>query len=153
MTLYCGYIPNTTAVNLTFVETPTITKVSNVQQLSTALSQEKRKKNNNMYALVGEELQVCCLGMVKKETIRNQSIYVGQKVYTFDKKTLCDYYRYKVRDFGNLQENTITQTERLLANGSSGYRNFYEKQIHRCINKIKDAQRQYKTLIETIKQL
>jgi hypothetical protein len=149
MTLYFGYAPKETF----FLLTTTVGKVEDIRQISKPLELTAKPTNKNLYAIVGDDQRILCLGMVKKETIRSESVYVGQKVYAFDKKTLCDYYRYKVRDFCNQQENIIAQSERLLRNGGRSDGSFYEGQIHRCGNKIKDAQRQYKTLIETIKQL
>lgn len=149
MTIYSAYASK----EAFFLPTTTVHKVEDVRQISKPLELSLKKNNHNLYAIVGDNLDILCLGTVKKETIKNNTIYVGQKVYAFDKKILCDYYQYKVRNYCKKQEDTISASEHILSATQNAYATFYTDQIHRCRQKIKDAQRQYKLLIKNIKQL
>ena len=90
MTLYWGYRENKSC-NQNFLPSNSLGKVEDVVQFS---KPHKDKKNNNIYALVGDTLDIYCLGMVKEQTPKYKGkLFLGQKVYATSKEELCIYYR------------------------------------------------------------
>ena len=85
MTLYWGYRENKTCIQ-SFLPSNSLGKVEDVVQFS---KPHKDNKNNNTYALVGDTLDIYCLGMVKEQTTKYKGkLFLGQKVYL---KKNCAY--------------------------------------------------------------
>ena len=94
MTLYWGYRENKTCIQ-NFLPSNSLGKVEDVVQIS---KPHKDNKNNNTYALVGDTLDIYCLGMVKEQTTKYKGkLFLGQKVYATSKEELCIYYREAVK--------------------------------------------------------
>ena len=132
-------------------------KIENVCKIAKPLSVLSKAKNNNLYALVGEDLEVLSLGMLKElKSKEGKTIYVGQKVFTTEKKILCDYYREKAQEFRKRLHDSIKLTTMLydqLSETNNSLMDFYKGQLERYKLRIKDTEKCYKEIIENIKQL
>lgn len=144
MTLYWAYRENN-AGNQNFLFSSSIGKVENIVQFS---KPHKDKKNNNIYALVGDTLDVYCLGMVKEQKAKYKGkLFIGQKVYATSKEELCTYYREAVKKHRAILDAA-------LANALADYKyNWAKSEIERLKQTIKESEAQYKHLIERIKKL
>lgn len=159
MTLYWGYRENK-ACNQNFLFSNSIGKVENIVQFS---KPHKDKKNNNTYALVGNTLDVYCLGMVKEQTPKYKGkLFIGQKVYATSKEELCIYYREAVKKHRGVLDAAMKRAEQYLTNLDSqtntishtNYQyNWAKSEIERLKQTIKESEAQYKRLIERIKKL
>lgn len=154
MTLYCGYREQY-GTNKDFLSTTKVIKIENVYKIAKPLSILSKAKNNNLYALIGENLEVLSLGMLKElKSKEGKTIYVGQKVFTTEKKILCDYYRQKAQEFRKRLHDSIKLTNILYDQSSeSSLMAFYKGQIERYKLRIQDTEKSYKEVIENIKQL
>lgn len=153
MTLYWGYRENK-ACNQNFLFSNSIGKVENIVQFS---KPHKDKKNNNTYALVGDTLDVYCLGMVKEQTPKYKGkLFIGQKVYATSKEELCIYYREAVKKHRGVLDAAMKRAEQRLINLDSQTNYMYnwaKSEIERLKQTIKESEAQYKHLIERIKKL
>ena len=159
MTLYWGYRENK-ACNQNFLFSNSIGKVENIVQFS---KPHKDKKNNNTYALVGNTLDVYCLGMVKEQTPKYKGkLFIGQKVYATSKEELCIYYREAVKKHRSVLDAAMKRAEQYLTNLDSDTNLIYNRdfqynwaksEIERLKQTIKESEAQYKHLIERIKKL
>jgi hypothetical protein len=159
MTLYWGYRENKRC-NQSFLFSNSIGKVENIVQFSKS---HKDKKNNNIYALVGNTLDVYCLGMVKEQTPKYKGkLFIGQKVYATSKEELCMYYREAVKKHRGILDAAMKRAEQYLINldsltniiGYTDYKyNWAKSEIERLKQTIKESEAQYKHLIERIKKL
>lgn len=153
MTLYWGYRENK-ACNQNFLFSNSIGKVENIVQFS---KPHKDKKNNNTYALVGNTLDVYCLGMVKEQTPKYKGkLFIGQKVYATSKEELCIYYREAVKKHRGVLDAAMKRAEQCLINLDSHTNYMYnwaKSEIERLKQTIKESEAQYKHLIERIKKL
>jgi hypothetical protein len=157
MTLYWGYRENK-ACNQNFLFSNSIGKVENIVQFS---KPHKDKKNNNTYALVGNTLDVYCLGMVKEQTPKYKGkLFIGQKVYATSKEELCIYYREAVKKHRSVLDAAMKRAEQYLTNlqtninAHANYQyNWAKSEIERLKQTIKESEAQYKHLIERIKKL
>ena len=158
MTLYWGYRENK-ACNRTFLPSNSIGKVEDVVQFS---KPHKDKNNHNTYALVGDTLDIYCLGTVKEQATKyNGKIFLGQKVYALSKEDLCLYYKDAVRQHRNIVDEAMKRAEQCIANLDLNV-NVYNRdfqyhwaigEIERLKHIIKDSESQYKNPIERIKKL
>lgn len=158
MTLYWGYRENK-ACNQNFLSSNSIGKVENIVQFS---KPHKDKKNNNIYALVGDTLDIYCLGMVKEQTPKYKGkLFIGQKVYATSKEELCIYYREAVKKHRDTLDAAMKRAEKNLtildsqinAITNTNYYNWARSEIERLKQTIKESEAQYKHLIERIKKL
>jgi hypothetical protein len=154
MTLYWGYKENK-ASNQNFLPSNSIGKVENIVQFA---KPHKDKKNNNIYALVGDTLDVYCLGRVKGQTTKYKGkLFIGQKVYATSKEELCIYYREAVKKHRELLDAAMKMTEEYLTSldtQTSEYQyEWAESEVERLKQRIKESEAQYKDLIERIKKL
>ena len=151
MTLYWGYRENK-ACNQNFLPSNSIGKVENIVQFS---KPHKDKKNNNIYALVGDTLDIYCLGMVKEQTPKyNGKLFLGQKVYATSKEELCLYYKEAAKCHRNIVNAAIKRTEQYLNNIDSTTTEYWAtRQIESLKQIIVESEAQYKDLIERIKKL
>jgi len=159
MTLYWGYRGNK-ACNQNFLSSNSIGKVENIVQFSKS---HKDKKNNNIYALVGNTLDVYCLGMVKEQTPKYEGkLFIGQKVYATSKEELCIYYREAVKKHRGVLDAAMKRAEQYLTNLDSQTNttvhtnrlyDWAKSEIERLKQTIKESEAQYKHLIERIKTL
>lgn len=159
MTLYWGYRENK-ACNQNFLFSNSIGKVENIVQFS---KPHKDKKNNNTYALVGNTLDVYCLGMVKEQIPKYKGkLFIGQKVYATSKEELCIYYREAVKKHRSVLDAAMKRAEQYLTNldsqtnitaGTNYMYNWAKSEIERLKQTIKESEAQYKRLIERIKKL
>lgn len=153
MTLYWGYRENN-ACNLIFLSSNSIGKVENIVQFS---KPHKDKKNNNIYALVNDTLDVYCLGMVKEQKTKYKGkLFIGQKVYATSKEELCIYYREAVKKHRGVLDAAIKRAERYLTNIDLVAYNQYSwarNEIESLKQIAKKSEVQYKRLIENIKKL
>lgn len=157
MTLYWGYREN--MGNQNFLPSNSIGKVENIIQFSKA----HKDNNNNIYALVGDTLDVYCLGMVKEQTPKYKgNFFIGIKVYATSKEELCIYYREAVKKHRNVLDAAMKRAERFLTNIDSqtntiSFTNYQyrwaKSEIERLKQTIKESEAQYKHLIERIKKL
>lgn len=152
MTLYWGYRGNKEAVNQNFLSSNSIGKVENIVQFS---KPHQDKKNNNIYALVGDSLDVYCLGMVKEQKAKYKGkLFIGKKVYATSKEELCIYYREAVKKHRSVLDAAVKRAEKHLANPQANYEYDWAKsEIERLKQTIKESEAQYKHLIERIKKL
>lgn len=151
MTLYWGYRENK-ACNQNFLPSNSIGKVENIVQFS---KPHKDKKNNNIYALVGDTLDIYCLGMVKEQTPKyNGKLFLGQKVYATSKEELYLYYKEAAKCHRNIVNAAIKRTEQYLNNIDSTTTEYWAtRQIESLKQIIVESEAQYKDLIERIKKL
>lgn len=159
MTLYWGYRENK-GCNQNFLFSNSIGKVENIVQFS---KPHKDKKNNNIYALVGDTLDIYCLGMVKEQAPKYKGkLFIGQKVYATSKEELCIYYREAVKKHRDVLDAAMKRAEQCLSNLDSqvnkitytNYQyNWAKSEIERLKRTIKESEAQYKHLIERIKTL
>ena len=153
MTLYWGYRENNSC-NQNFLSSNSIGKVENIVQFS---KPHKDKKNNNIYALVGNTLDVYCLGMVKEQNTKYKGkLIIGQKVYATSKEELCLYYREAVKQHRSIVDAALKRAERYLTNLDLVAYNQYswaKSEIEILKQRIKESEAQYKHLIERIKKL
>ena len=159
MTLYWGYRENK-ACNQNFLPSNSLGKVEDVVQFS---KPHKDKKNNNIYALVGDTLDIYCLGMVKEQTPKyNGKLFLGQKVYATSKEELCLYYKEAVKKHRNIVDAAMKRAEQYLTNLDSDINLIYNRdfqynwaksEVERLKQIIKESESQYKHLIERIKTL
>jgi len=144
MTLYWGYRENK-ACNQNFLPSNSIGKVENIVQFS---KPHKDKKNNNIYALVGDTLDVYCLGMVKEQKTKYKGkLFIGQKVYATSKEELCIYYREAAKKHRGVLDAAMKR-----AHTNYQY-NWARSEVERLKQTIKESEAQYKLLIEKIKTL
>ena len=157
MTLYWGYRENKSC-HQNFLPSNSLGKVEDVVQFS---KPHKDKKNNNIYALVGDTLDIYCLGMVKEQTPKYKGkLFLGQKVYATSKEELCIYYREAVKRHRSVLDAAMKGAEQYLinlqtniaANASYQY-NWAQNEIERLKRIIRESESQYKHLIERIKTL
>lgn len=157
MTLYWGYRENK-ACNQNFLPSNSVGKVEDVVQFS---KPHKDKKSNNIYALVGDTLDIYCLGIVKEQTPKYKGkLFLGQKVYATSKEELCIYYREAVKRHRSVIDATIKRAEQYLislqtnitANANYQY-NWAQNEVERLKRIIRESESQYKHLIERIKTL
>lgn len=157
MTLYWGYRENKSC-NQNFLPSNSLGKVEDVVQFS---KPHKDKKNNNTYALVGNTLDVYCLGMVKEQTPKYKGkLFLGQKVYATSKEELCIYYREAVKRHRSALDAAMKGAEQYLINlqtniaANANYQyNWAQNEIERLKRIIRESESQYKHLIERIKTL
>ena len=157
MTLYWGYRENKSC-NQNFLPSNSLGKVEDVVQFS---KPHKDKKNNNIYALVGDTLDIYCLGMVKEQTPKYKGkLFLGQKVYATSKEELCIYYREAVKRHRSVLDAAMKRAEQYLTNlqtnitAYSGYQyNCAQKEVEWFKQIIRESESQYKHLIERIKTL
>jgi hypothetical protein len=159
MTLYWGYRENK-GCNQNFLFSNSIGKVENIVQFS---KPHKDKKNNNIYALVGDTLDIYCLGMVKEQTPKYKGkLFIGQKVYATSKEELCIYYREAVKKHRGLIDAEMKKAEQYLTNLDSDTNLIYNRnfqynwaksEVERLKQIIRESESQYKHLIERIKTL
>ena len=157
MTLYWGYRENKSC-NQNFLPSNSLGKVEDVVQFS---KPHKDKKNNNIYALVGDTLDVYCLGMVKEQTPKYKGkLFLGQKVYATSKEELCIYYREAVKRHRSVLDAAMKGAEQYLINlqtniaANANYQyNWTQNEIERLKRIIRESESQYKHLIERIKTL
>lgn len=157
MTLYWGYRENK-ACNQNFLPSNSLGKVEDIVQFS---KPHKDKKNNNIYALVGDTLDIYCLGMVKEQTPKYKGkLFIGQKVYATSKEELCIYYREAVKKHRGVLDAAMKRAEQYLTNlqtnvtAHANYQyNWAKSEIERLKQTIKESEAQYKHLIERIKKL
>jgi len=159
MTLYWGYRENK-GCNQNFLFSNSIGKVENIVQFS---KPHKDKKNNNIYALVGDTLDIYCLGMVKEQAPKYKGkLFIGQKVYATSKEELCIYYREAVKKHRGVLDAAMKIAEQYLSNLNSevnkitytNYQyNWAKGEVERLKRIIKESEAQYKHLIERIKKL
>lgn len=160
MTLYWGYKENK-GCNQNFLFSNSIGKVENIVQFSK--SHKDKKNNNNIYALVGNTLDVYCLGMVKEQATKYKGkLFIGQKVYATSKEELCIYYREAVKKHRGILDAAMKRAEEYLTNldsqtniiGYTDYKyNWAKSEIERLKQRVKESEAQYKHLIERIKKL
>ena len=155
MTLYWGYRESRECIQ-NFLFSNSIGKVENIVQFS---KPHKDKKTNNIYALVGNTLDVYCLGMVKEQAPKYKGkLFIGQKVYATSKEELCIYYREAVKKHRSVLDAAIKRAEQYLTildslpNTNYQY-NWAKSEIERLKQIIKESEAQYKHLIERIKKL
>lgn len=157
MTLYWGYRGNKSC-NQNFLPSNSLGKVEDVVQFS---KPHKDKKNNNIYALVGDTLDIYCLGMVKEQTPKYKGkLFLGQKVYATSKEELCIYYRKAVKRHRSVLDAAMKGAEQYLTNlqtnitAYSDYQyNWAQNEVERLKRIIRESESQYKHLIERIKKL
>ena len=157
MTLYWGYRENKSC-NQNFLPSNSLGKVEDVVQFS---KPHKDKKNNNIYALVGDTLDIYCLGMVKEQTPKYKGkLFLGQKVYATSKEELCIYYREAVKRHRSVLDAAMKRAEQYLTNlqtnitAYSGYQyNWAQNEVGLLKRIIRESESQYKHLIERIKKL
>ena len=157
MTLYWGYRENKSC-NQNFLPSNSLGKVEDVVQFS---KPHKDKKNNNIYALVGDTLDIYCLGMVKEQTPKYKGkLFLGQKVYATSKEELCIYYREAVKRHRSVLDAAMKGAEQYLINlqtniaANANYQyNWAKSEIERLKQTIRESESQYKHLIERIKTL
>lgn len=157
MTLYWGYRENKSC-NQNFLPSNSLGKVEDVVQFS---KPHKDKKNNNIYALVGDTLDIYCLGMVKEQTPKYKGkLFLGQKVYATSKEELCIYYREAVKRHRSVLDAAMKGAEQYLINlqtniaANANYQyNWAQNEIERLKRIIRESESQYKHLIERIKTL
>lgn len=157
MTLYWGYRENKSC-NQNFLPSNSLGKVEDVVQFS---KPHKDKKNNNIYALVGDTLDIYCLGMVKEQTTKYKGkLFLGQKVYATSKEELCIYYREAVKRHRSVLDAAMKGAEQYLINlqtniaANANYQyNWAQNEIERLKRIIRESESQYKHLIERIKTL
>jgi hypothetical protein len=151
MTLYWGYRENK-ACNQNFLPYNTIGKVEDIVQFS---KPHKDKKNNNIYALVGDTLDIYCLGMVKEKKPKYKGkLFIGQKVYATSKEELYLYYKEAAKCHRNIVNAAIKRTEQYLNNIDSTTTEYWAtRQIESLKQIIVESEAQYKDLIERIKKL
>lgn len=157
MTLYWGYRENKSC-NQNFLPSNSLGKVEDVVQFS---KPHKDNKNNNTYALVGDTLDIYCLGMVKEQTPKYKGkLFLGQKVYATSKEELCIYYREAVKRHRSVLDAAMKRAEQYLTNlqtnitAYSGYQyNCAQNEIEWFKQIIRESESQYKQLIERIKKL
>ena len=143
MTLYWGYRENKTCIQ-NFLPSNSLGKVEDVVQIS---KPHKDNKNNNTYALVGDTLDVYCLGMVKEQTTKYKGkLFLGQKVYATSKEELCIYYREAVKRYRSVIDDAIKKAEQYQYNWA-------QNEVERLKQIIRESESQYKHLIERIKTL
>lgn len=157
MTLYWGYRENKSC-NQNFLPSNSLGKVEDVVQFS---KPHKDKKNNNIYALVGDTLDIYCLGMVKEQTPKYKGkLFLGQKVYATSKEELCIYYREAVKRHRSVLDAAMKGAEQYLINlqtniaANANYQyNWAQIEVERLKRIIRESESQYKHLIERIKTL
>ena len=157
MTLYWGYRENKSC-NQNFLPSNSLGKVEDVVQFS---KPHKDKKNNNIYALVGDTLDIYCLGMVKEQTPKYKGkLFLGQKVYATSKEELCIYYREAVKRHRSVLDAAMKGAEQYLVNlqtniaANANYQyNWAQIEVERLKRIIRESESQYKHLIERIKKL
>lgn len=159
MTLYWGYRENKSC-NQNFLTYNSIGKVEDVVQFS---KPHKDKKNNNIYALVGDTLDIYCLGMVKEQKTKYKGkLFIGQKVYATSKEELCLYYKEAVKKHRNIVDAAMKRAEQYLTNLDSDTNLIYNRdfqytwaksEVERLKQIIRESESQYKHLIERIKTL
>lgn len=156
MTLYWGYRENKSC-NQYFLPSNSIGKVEDIVQFS---KPHKDKKNNNIYALVGDTLDIYCLGMVKEQKPKyNGKLFLGQKVYATSKEELCLYYKEAAKRHRNIVDAAMKRAEDILNSQTntiiySNYKyNWAKNEVERFKQIIKESETQYKHLIERIKTL
>ena len=159
MTLYWGYKENKGLIN--FLPFERIGKVENIVQFSKPY---KDNKNNNIYALVGDTLDIYCLGMVKEQAPKYKGkLFIGQKVYATSKEELCLYYKEAVKKHRGALDAAMKRAEEKLSSKSLDayssddnrayiYR-WARMEIERLKIIITHSESQYKQLIEDIKKL
>jgi len=162
MTLYWGYKERKGLGNFLSSSMVRVGKVENIVQFS---KPHKDKKNNNIYALVGDTLDVYCLGMVKEQAPKyNGKLFIGQKVYATSKEELFLYYREAVKKHRCALDAAMKIAEEKLSSKSldtcpteknnSGYiYRWARMEIERLKLIITQSESQYKQLIEDIKKL
>ena len=161
MTLYWGYKEHKGLGNFLSSGMVRVGKVENIVQFS---KPHKDKKNNNIYALVGDTLDIYCLGMVKEQAPKYKGkLFIGQKVYATSKEELCIYYREAVKKHRGILDAAMKIAEEKLSNkpldtrsteNNSGYiYRWARMEIERLKLIITQSESQYKQLIEDIKKL
>lgn len=158
MTLYWGYRENK-ACNQNFLSSNLIGKVDDIVQFS---KPHKDKKNGNIYALVGDTLDIYCLGMVKEQKAKYKGkLFLGQKVYATSKEELCLYYREAVKQHRSIVDAAMKRAEQYLTNLDSDTINYNrdfqynwaKSEVERLKQIIRESEFQYRYLIERIKKL
>lgn len=159
MTLYWGYRENK-ACNQIFLPSNSLGKVEDIVQFS---KPHKDKKNNNIYALVGDTLDIYCLGMVKEQKAKYKGkLFLEQKVYATSKEELCLYYKEAVRQHRSIVDAAMKRAEQYLTNLDSDTNIIYNRdfqynwakgEVERLKQIIRESESQYKHLIERIKKL
>lgn len=160
MTLYWGYKEHKGLGNFLPSNIIKTGKVENIVQFSKPY---KDKKNNNIYALVGDTLDIYCLGMVKEQAPKyNGKLFIGQKVYATSKEELCLYYREAVKKHRDVLDAAMKRAEQYLTNLDSDTNLIYNRdlqynwaksEVERLKLIIRESESQYKNLIERIKKL
>lgn len=154
MTLYCGYAP-TNRVDKEFIKSTDIIKIINVKQIAKPYT----NTNNNLYALIGDKLEVLCLGNVKQENT-NIPLYIsGQKIFSTNKKLLAQFYKKQTKLHSNKVKETIKHlryAQSILNTKIPTYEDSYHwylTKINTYNNKLEQMQQNYKTLLQNIKTI
>lgn len=158
MTLYWGYRENNSC-NQIFLSSNSIGKVENIVQFSKSYG----NNNRNLYALVGDTLDIYCLGMVKEQTPKYKGkLFLGQKVYATSKEELCIYYREAVKKHRSILDAALKRAEQYLTSlysqtniitSANCHYDWAKREIESLKQRIKESETQYKHLIERIKRL
>lgn len=133
-----------------------VSKIEDVRQIS---KPHKSKKTNNLYALVGDDLDVFCLGMVEKKTTKhNNPIYLGQNVFTTSKEELFIHFRDAAKKHMKKLRQSIKNVKDYRDKMVSPIENErqYEWETRNIKNLeeiVKESQKQYKELIQKIKEI
>ncbi len=144
--------------NITFLDQRQI-KVNKIEDVRQISKPHKSKKNNNLYALAGDDLDVFCLGMVEKKTTKhNNTIYLGQNVFTTSKEELFIHFRdtakkhmkklrQSIKNVKDYRDNMLSQTK------DERQYEWETKRIKELEEMVKESQKQYKELIQKIKEI
>ena len=133
-----------------------VSKIEDVRQIS---KPHKSKKTNNLYALVGDDLDVFCLGMVEKKTTKhNNIIYLGQNVFATSKEELFIHFRDTAKKHMEKLRQSIKKIKdyrdkMLKRTGCEQQYEWQTTQIKELEEIIKESQKQYKELIQKIKEI
>jgi hypothetical protein len=132
-----------------------VNKIEDVRQIS---KPHKSKKNNNLYALAGDDLDVFCLGMVEKKTTKhNNTIYLGQNVFTTSKEELFIHFRDTAKKHMKKLRQSIKNIkdyrDKVLTIENERQYEWETKRIKEIEEMIKESQKQYKELIQKIKEI
>lgn len=135
-----------------FLQTTKVEKIENVAKIIKGFT--KTNKGSTYYALIGEELQPFSMGTVEPNITKNQNtFYVGAKVYATNKQTLCEYLRQKAHEKNKQLQEQILLLKKTEKAAQGEYISWYEAKIKDVENLILDTQKQYKTIIQNIKNI
>ena len=133
-----------------------VNKIEDVRQIS---KPHKSNKTNNLYALVGDDLDVFRLGMVEKKTTKhNNTIYLGQYVFTTSKEELFIHFRDTAKKHMKKLRQSIKnikdyRDKMLIPIEDERQYEWETRQIKELEESVKESQKQYKELIQKIKEI